>query len=282
MPKLFVYGTLRRGEKNYNLLGGAANIYRQCWTEGTLYDTGLGYPALEPTETDRIFGELYNVSDAQLKEIDELESYVEGAPNNLFERVPAKVFNDIGEECEAYTYTSGLPESGRAKRIQSGDWLVYNYLKQDKLLYFAYGSCMDNERFRIAKVDQHFLNIKGRGTVDEFEFKFSRDSEDGGKADLVENKLEKVEGVVYEVEEEAIEYLYKREGVYSKAYRPAVIPVTMDGTIYQAITFIGIDKSDETAPTNLYGTEIIRGGKEYLSDDYIKKIKKKIDKFLVN
>lgn len=279
LPNVFVYGTLRRGERNHHYLDVATCIYHQSWIRGTLYDTTSGYPAMQESKTNHIYGEIYEVSESQLQAIDRLEGFVEGGLDNLFVRTEATVYNDMGVELNAIIYTAGQPSSDSSEVIPSGDWLVYNYLKRDTLLYFAYGSCMDDERFKLANVDHHFYNIKGKGILDGFEFQFSRSSNDGGKGDLVENKLEKVEGIVYQISDEAITYLYKREGVNNNLYRPAVIHVSIDGKTYLAITFMGLVKSAETAPTELYGTEIIRGGKGLLSKDYIQRIQQKIDSF---
>ncbi|WP_164668863.1 gamma-glutamylcyclotransferase [Virgibacillus doumboii] len=115
--------------------------------------------------------------------------------------------------------------------------------------------------------------------MDGFAFQFSRSTKDGGKADLVENKHEVVEGKVYQIPHDAVRYLYKREGVYAGAYRPAIVPVLVNDLMDQAITFIGVEKSPETAPTQLYATEILRGGNDFLSEEYLNKIRWKIGRF---
>lgn len=279
MPNVFVYGTLRKGERNHHFLDGAACIFEQCRTNGSLYDTNNGYPAMKENKSSWIYGELYEVTESQLRAIDRLEGFEDGRRDNLYNRTTIPVYNGSGEEIRAIIYTAGQTLHKSTKRIPSGDWLVYNYLKQDEILYFAYGSCMDDERFKLAGVDQYFVNLKGRGTLNGFEFKFSRSTDDGGKADLIENSQEKVEGKVYQIPHKALEYLYKREGVYANAYRPAIVPVTINKLIYHTITFIGMEKSAETKPTELYGTEIIRGGRSLLSNEYLQNIQNKIDRF---
>ncbi|MFB4169132.1 gamma-glutamylcyclotransferase [Virgibacillus sp. JSM 102003] len=279
MPIVFVYGTLRKGERNHHFLDGAACIFEQCRTNGSLYDTNNRYPTMKESKSSWVYGELYEVTEAQLRSIDRLEGFEEGHHDNLYNRTTAPVYNDSGGEISANIYTAGQLLHKSTKRIPSGDWLVYNYLKQNDILYFAYGSCMDDERFKLAGVDQYFVNLKGKGTLNGFEFRFSRSSHDGGKADLVENSQEKVEGKVYQIPHGALEYLYKREGVYANAYRPAIVSVTINKLIYPAITFIGTEKSAETKPTELYATEIIRGGQSLLSNEYLQKIQQKIDRF---
>ncbi len=278
MPNVFVYGTLRKGERNDHFLDGAVCTYGQCRTNGSLYDTNNGYPVMKENKSSWIYGELYEVTESQLQAINRLEGFEEGNQDNLYNRTTVPVYNDSGGKVSAIIYTAGQTLHKSTKRISSGDWLVYNYLKQDKMLYFAYGSCMDDERFKLVGVDQYFVNLKGRGILNGFEFKFSRSTRDGGKADLVENKQEKVEGKVYQIPREALKYLYEREGVYANAYRPAIVSVTINKLIYHAITFIGIEKSPETKPTDMYATEIIRGGHNLLSNEYLQEIQQKIDR----
>ncbi|WP_443257757.1 gamma-glutamylcyclotransferase [Virgibacillus sp. L01] len=279
MPNVFVYGTLRKGERNHHFLDGAPCTFGQCQTNGSLYDTNNGYPVMKENKSSWIYGELYEVTESQLRAIDRLEGFEEGSQDNLYNRTTVPVYNDSGGKVSAIIYTAGQTLHKSTKRIPSGDWLVYNYLKQDEILYFAYGSCMDEERFKLAGVDQYFANLKGRGILNGFKFSFSRSTHDGGKADLVENSKEIVEGKVYQISHEALEYLYKREGVVANAYRPAIVPVMINKLIYPVITFIGMDKSAETKPTELYATEIIRGGCSLLSNDYLQKIQQKIDRF---
>ncbi|WP_430785703.1 gamma-glutamylcyclotransferase [Virgibacillus flavescens] len=280
MPILFVYGTLRKNEQNHTLLGDAKEINKQCWVEGSLYDTGNGYPVLVQGGDTNVYGELYEVTQNQLELIDELEGYKKNDTNNLFERVHVDVVNDIGHCMKAITYVGGTSLINSKKWIETGDWNVHKYLNELELLYFAYGSCMDDERFVLQKVDHHFKDVLGCGSLDGYELQFSRDSNDGGKADIVETKNETVEGKVYQVSLEAIKYLYHREGVDSFAYRPAIIDVVISGKIKRAITFIGTQKEDETPPTALYAREILRGGKEFLSDTYHTKLQNKINGLL--
>ncbi|WP_176447069.1 gamma-glutamylcyclotransferase [Lentibacillus sp. CBA3610] len=278
MPYLFVYGTLRYGGKNHHLLNSARCIYHQCQVSGLLYDTGKGYPVLQENTSDWVYGELYSITEFQLREIDQLEGVAGDKPENLFRHVTAPVSNDIGERYRAFVYTGGHIPHHDSNHIPSGDWLVYKYLNQNSLLYFAYGSCMDDDRFKKAGVVDYFTNVRGRGVVGGFEFQFSRKTDDGGKADLIENNRESVEGKVYEIPLDAIDYLYEREGVHTSSYRPAIVPVTLNGSVYQSITFIGVSKSAETAPTELYGNEIVRGGNGYLSHAYLQKIRGKISR----
>ncbi|GAA0611462.1 gamma-glutamylcyclotransferase [Virgibacillus siamensis] len=279
MTNVFVYGTLRMGGRNHDYLEGAACIYSQCRVRGKLFDTDKDYPVMQLNDSSCVFGELYNVTDSQMKIIDALEGFEDGRSDNLYNKVTTSVWNESGEECLAIVYTAAQSMNYSTCEISSGDWCVYQYIKQGHLLYFAYGSCLDDERFRSAGADHFFTEVFGSGVLNGFEFRFSVKTDDGGKADIVENKSESVEGKVYKIPSEALAYLYKREGVDNRIYRPAIVPVNVTSELYQVLTFIGIDKTDETAPSSLYATEIMRGGKEWFSSSYRKKIKRKLDGF---
>lgn len=122
---VFVYGTLRKNESNHYLLKEATLIARKAWTSGRLFDTGLGYPALKESMNDRVYGELYLVSDEQLHRLDELEDYRPNDRNNLYIRKKQVVFYDTGK-IEAYLYfIAEHQESLLKNHIESGDWKLY-------------------------------------------------------------------------------------------------------------------------------------------------------------
>lgn len=271
---VFVYGTLRKHESNHFLLKDAECIARQCWTNGKLFDSHHGYPFLTPSKNNRVFGELYRVNEAQLEALDRLEGYHGPSGNNLYDRKIQTVYTDLGTY-EAYVYV--LPNSEYIKsmdEIKNGDWCIDRILKRKQNLYYlAYGSCMDTERFEKAGVSHFFQNVKGRGIVEGYQLTFTRKAHDGGRADLVE-KPGTVEGKVYEIPLSCLPYLYRREGVSSGCYRPAVIDVELNGSMLRdVLTFVVCDKEEETAPPMHYVNEILRGGTGLLSDLYMEKVK---------
>jgi gamma-glutamylcyclotransferase (GGCT)/AIG2-like uncharacterized protein YtfP len=75
MPRVFVYGTLRKGESHAHLMQGAHYLGPHV-TEPryTLYDLGE-YPAAVPGGVTSIHGEVYALDDAQLATLDEYEEY---------------------------------------------------------------------------------------------------------------------------------------------------------------------------------------------------------------
>lgn len=119
MITIFVYGTLRIGEVNHHFLHGAKFVAEKCWIYGELFDTGYGYPGIKEHPTRKVYGEVYEVTAEQLRLVDELEDYVEGSADNLYERVSKQVQTE-GGIMEALVYVAGKGLDG--ERIDSGDW----------------------------------------------------------------------------------------------------------------------------------------------------------------
>lgn len=275
MANVFVYGTLRKGESNASLLKNAQCIAEQAWTNGILYDTGFGYPAVKKSANGRVFGELYKVTEQELERLDQLEGYVPGGENNLYERIKMPVFTDRGET-EAYVYVAGRKDLLEAE-IPGGDWKEYRLLRKgqtDVVLYFAYGSCMDDKRFIEDGANHFFQNVKGVGILRNYTLRFThRARGDGmGRADIVEEGG-LVEGKVYEIPVRVLkEYLYLREGV-PFAYRPTFVTVELNGRKVETLTFTVRNKTKETPPPDWYAQEILRGANGFLSEKYIKELK---------
>lgn len=266
---VFVYGTLRMDERNHNLLASAKKIAEQAWTLGRLYDTGQGYPGLIRHKKERVYGELYKVTKSTLTKLDELEGYVKGSSHNLYERERRKVYTDHGE-VYAYVYRY-LGQVAEESYIPYGDWKVYQLMKENKLLYFAYGSCMDDQRFRLAGVEAYFQHVLGCGRLEGYQLRYTKIAKEGGRADIVESKKKHVvQGKVYQLSKDALPYLYKREGVDARIYRPAVIRIQLhDQLIPNVLTFIVVNKRKEAAPPYEYVQEILRGGYGTLTEQYL-------------
>ena len=86
MPRVFVYGTLKRGGRYHDLLATQKFIGEARTATGyTLYQPA-DYPGMVHTEkdTEGVTGELWEVSTDYLAKLDALE----GLPQKLYERVP--------------------------------------------------------------------------------------------------------------------------------------------------------------------------------------------------
>ena len=109
---MFVYGTLRKGQRNHDWLGNAA-VVGTCTTlpRFTLVDAG-GFPGvIEPGEQS-IVGEVYQISTHVLYDLDELEGYPQ-----LFDR---RMIDTKFGSCWIYIY---LQPHGFEPKVMSGDWL---------------------------------------------------------------------------------------------------------------------------------------------------------------
>lgn len=132
--KVFVYGTLLRGEPNHRLLEpaiaeGRARMVARARIVGRFALLDLGpFPGVveDDSATRRIVGELYEVDDATFKRLDQLEGYP-----NLYGRreVPVTEHSiraaDLGEAW-VYTYNRRpTPWNRREDVVESGDWRAH-------------------------------------------------------------------------------------------------------------------------------------------------------------
>jgi gamma-glutamylcyclotransferase (GGCT)/AIG2-like uncharacterized protein YtfP len=90
MPRVFVYGTLKRGLGNHRLmldatfLGDATIERLSCW------EMGGGLPIAWPISFGFLRGEVYEVTDEQLQTLDILEQHPE-----WYERVPMQAYLSV-------------------------------------------------------------------------------------------------------------------------------------------------------------------------------------------
>jgi gamma-glutamylcyclotransferase (GGCT)/AIG2-like uncharacterized protein YtfP len=125
VARLFVYGTLMRGEERHPaLLRHGARFECPGRARGTLHDLGP-YPALsaDPAD-DPVVGELYEAPDlgALLTETDRVEGFGGfGARGSLYRRAIVRVTSDLGGSVLAWTYLLA-GDAGGARVIASGDW----------------------------------------------------------------------------------------------------------------------------------------------------------------
>lgn len=275
---LFVYGTLRRHETNHELIREATLIADQAWVKGELFDTGNEYPTLELNDSGMVYGELYEVSKYLLPQLDALEDYEEGNETNLYDRTKVTVYTDNGTK-EALVYVN-VDETSKGEKITHGDWKLHRIMKihPEQVYYFAYGSCMDDERFRKAGVDHCFKNLVGAAVLKGYSMKYLFRVSDGGRADIVEDGGE-TEGLVYLIPYEGVEYLFAREGFYGGWYRPTFVDVEINGeTIKDVLTFHVYNKMPELSPPDHYSTEILRGAKGRVSERYFHYLLTELDR----
>ncbi len=110
--RVFVYGTLRRGQRNHHVLAGS-EMLGTCSTEArfTLIDAG-GFPGAVPGGNQCVKGEVYEVEQSVLSYVDLLEAHP-----HFFRR--AEISTMFGT-CWTYLYRQA---HGSEAVIGSGDWL---------------------------------------------------------------------------------------------------------------------------------------------------------------
>jgi len=110
---LFVYGTLRRGERSHHLLADAAWIGAARTPPGYALAVMGWYPALVAGGDTAVTGELYRIPDALWAALDDYE----GCPG-LYRRVPLLL--DDGRAAQTYL----LPAEAAVgrPRLAHGDW----------------------------------------------------------------------------------------------------------------------------------------------------------------
>ncbi|MFF8727506.1 gamma-glutamylcyclotransferase family protein [Streptomyces sp. NPDC015171] len=128
----FVYGTLRPGEANHDLLLRGRTLAEEPGhlAGAALYD-GPGYPYAveEPGATVR--GELVTARPEAYEELlaalDRLEEYAPGDPRSLYERTARDVVRAAGGTVRAWVYLAAPRVAARLRhagtRIAGGDWL---------------------------------------------------------------------------------------------------------------------------------------------------------------
>ncbi len=132
--KIFVYGTLQRGEERSGFMRGC-KLSEILEVPGRLYDTGQGYPAAIFNDgSDRaVSGELYTMEDppSKLEELDRVERTLSG----FFVRSRIKC-----PHSEFYCYEAGplLKETATDRnRIISGSWRTHSSLAYTDPVDFA-------------------------------------------------------------------------------------------------------------------------------------------------
>jgi gamma-glutamylcyclotransferase (GGCT)/AIG2-like uncharacterized protein YtfP len=114
--RLFVYGTLMRGEANAEALTGSTYIGAAATVAAYRLVALAGYPALLPGGDTSVKGELYLVDPQLLAAMDELED----CPS-LFKRSEV----ELAGGGTAQVYLAADPSCASAPTIPGGDWKQY-------------------------------------------------------------------------------------------------------------------------------------------------------------
>lgn len=135
-PKVFVYGTLLRGQSNYNHFLAPATPLCEGYVEGyEMFDLGA-FPGIKEGNGE-ILGEVYEVTREQLRAIDRLEG--EG---QLYLRKCTHVKPFDGKATWAYIYVYN-GDASHLEALPAGQ----QPFAREHVWYVAYGSNMKRERF---------------------------------------------------------------------------------------------------------------------------------------
>jgi gamma-glutamylcyclotransferase (GGCT)/AIG2-like uncharacterized protein YtfP len=127
-PLVFFYGTLMAGfdrRRRAGIDSKLAYIGRGS-IQAALFDLGI-YPAAVPAPDGRVWGEIYEMSDAEmvLAALDEIEGFTPAHPDrSLYLRRETDVTLPDGSHAGAWVYFYNAP-LGQASRIPSGDYLEH-------------------------------------------------------------------------------------------------------------------------------------------------------------
>jgi len=141
--------------------------------------------------------------------------------------------------------------------------------------YFAYGSNMDPERMRNRGVK---FSKREHAVLKGFKLVFNKISGRNpgeGYANIVEDDKEVVEGVLYEIEEDDLIELDRREGCPSHYIRKKVNVALENGQVVEAITYIANQNKTREGlkPSREYLEHLLKGC-DLLSKEYCEKLRK--------
>lgn len=126
-PRVFVYGTLRKGQHNHHYLNGYP--YLGASMAGKLIDMGRGFPYFtlaDAADASLVTGEAYDIAPEDYAKVMWKLDSLEGHPDH-YERIlyPAMLSNGEADLCWVYRVTADRVARGR--QIASGDWVEFRH-----------------------------------------------------------------------------------------------------------------------------------------------------------
>lgn len=123
---VFVYGSLRRGNPHpMSVRFPESKFVAEAKASGTLYDLGA-YPGMQTNESSSLItGEVYEVDDATLGEMDEFET------SSHYLRKQIEIFTGADQKT-GWVYEPDPRHYDFETLISSGDWIEYSRAKSAK------------------------------------------------------------------------------------------------------------------------------------------------------
>lgn len=120
LDRLFVYGTLRRGQTARSLVANQIKKCVKAWTTGAIYAFPMGHPGFVEGK-GRVEGEV-----VWLTELAATFGLLDAYEGSDFARMIRRVTLEDGEEVWAWVYTLADPAAVKfGTLIQHGDWVRY-------------------------------------------------------------------------------------------------------------------------------------------------------------
>ncbi len=125
MHLIFIYGSLRRGSvRAMSVRFPSSKFIAEARVKGSLHDLGA-YPGLLLNESNSfVTGEVYEVDDETLDELDEFEA------SSDYWRRPVEI-SVSAERRTGWTYAPNPDSCSSRFLIASGDWIEYAKTKAD-------------------------------------------------------------------------------------------------------------------------------------------------------
>lgn len=123
MSKVFVYGTLKRGYHNHRLLIGTKFLGVGILHDYGVFNMSVGFPGIKYSEGNYVVGEVYEVSDITLANLDILEGYYgKGCKNNMYNRLNETIRLENGEDMVVGVYEWNSKKPPTEEFIPNGKW----------------------------------------------------------------------------------------------------------------------------------------------------------------
>jgi cation transport regulator ChaC len=142
------------------------------------------------------------------------------------------------------------------------------------VLYFAYGSCMNEQDFR--RTIKHFT-VQGPAVLEGYRLAFTQygRSRQGGVADIVPDKHSHVEGVLYSFGDDWLFKLDEREGVPAGMYERIEVDLLFQGRPVGAFTYQIVNKENQEIKPSMHYARLIWNGLQVCASQHYQRQYKK-------
>ena len=253
LHRIFVYGTLMKGEGNHHLIASQKYEGDGLICGYNLYNLGY-YPGIRPSRHPEhiVHGEVYLVDDMTLDQVNRLEG--EGSLYIL--QYVDVTMDDRVVTAGVYVYNHKCQKSCR---IHSGYWKLQK-------IYIAYGSNMNNNRMLSERCPS--AKYLGTSTLDGYRLLFRENKVGNVYATIEEDTSSSVPVVLWAIDRKSENELDRCEGFHqhdpsSSFYLKKSIPVVYNVESVPGIVYVMIDYGRLGKPSGKYFNLILSGYREH-------------------